>query len=103
MEQNKDAIFYNLQKIRLNKSLTQAEVAAYMGYELSSSVSHVEAGRKGISGQSLIDWLYALDIDLLQLTNLIANEQIDLNLIYQAINNDIDINSLLKKELEQVD
>ncbi|TPR26258.1 XRE family transcriptional regulator [Apilactobacillus micheneri] len=80
------SLYKDLKKLREIKSKSQTNVSEYMGYNLSSSLSHVEAGRKNISIDKLIKWLEALDINLDDIIKASLNG-IDFNLLNKAVKN----------------
>lgn len=43
----------NLRQIRIDKDLTQRELAAALGYSNQCTISHIETGRKFLHGEQL--------------------------------------------------
>jgi transcriptional regulator with XRE-family HTH domain len=43
----------NLRQIRIDRDLTQRELAAALGYSNQCSISHIETGRKFLQGEQL--------------------------------------------------
>lgn len=81
IDKDTEKLFKNLKKIRLQKNITQTEASELMGFNLSSSLSHVESAKKSISIDKLIIWLKILNLDL---NNIVQDyhDGIDFNLIH---------------------
>jgi len=92
-------LYMELQRLRESKNITQASIATQIGFN-TSSISHVEIGQKNLSINALLKWMNVLDMSLVSILS-DANMGIDYNLIHKAIENGIDVNKLIKKELEK--
>ncbi|HFI0468584.1 TPA: helix-turn-helix domain-containing protein [Streptococcus suis] len=97
----KDAklLYIELQRLREAKQITQSSIANQLGFN-TSSISHVEIGQKNLSVVALLNWMNILDINLVSIVS-DANKGIDYNLIHKAIDSGIDVNTVIKRELEK--
>lgn len=91
-------IFKGLKQLRLVQGKTQINVSAAMDYDLSSSLSHLESGRRGVSSEALVLWLDELGINLNDIIHS-AILGLDLELICNATREGIDVNRLVMKEM----
>lgn len=92
-------LYLELQRLRESKNITQSSIANHLGFN-TTSISHVEIGQKNISIVALLSWMNMLDISLTTIVS-DANKGIDYNLVHKAVENGIDVNKLIKKQLEK--
>lgn len=95
---NAKLLYLELQRLREKKNITQSSLANKIGFN-PSSISHVEIGQKNLSISALLNWMNILDMNLVTIVA-DANKGIDYALIHEAIENGIDVNKLIQKELE---
>lgn len=97
--ENSKLLYLELQRLRESKNITQSSLASQIGFN-PSSISHVEIGQKNLSIHALLQWMSALDVDLITLLKDI-NNGVDYSLIHDAVENGINVNKLIQQELDR--
>lgn len=61
---SKEKFGYNLRRIRIDKGLTQKNVSERLGYESQSTLSEIEAGKKGLYADKIPLLADILQVDI---------------------------------------
>ena len=55
-------LYKNIKSLRLNKELSQEQLAAMTGYKDRTSIAKIEAGKVDLSQSKIIEFAKALDV-----------------------------------------